>query len=442
TLDLLLAGLLDNTTGGVNGTFQSVTNQVGFLGLASSVVTALANAVVTSEGLYGAPGYNEAPPTSGGLWGDFWNAVSAVVTTIAEAVVSLVEVTWDATVAAFTYLDHLASEAAAVGGEMLARAATALENAGKILVQALEAFVSWILNEISQFVSDVTRPLATAFLNGVRDWASGLYSATNWSIAAYRSVSGAEAVTVGQLGAVLTLPVGIATAIGIAVSVVLGIAAPFDLGAGLLVGLLAPLVINLFGATLSSTSGPSWESLLFSQLNAGAKTTVAAFDSVSEWLFNQTHSFTSSAAGAFLAPGVHGDFWSLVTAVAGLGGLLSGLIATIIAIERAGSAADSTTSAKSALIFSLIALMFVIAEYSVSLVAPSSGSLGQIALGGELALAVSGALFGVLAVGSGAFALKAGGLDLAGVAGAVGMAFGFASLWFGYEDVTTIYGKG
>lgn len=48
----------------------------------------------------------------------------------------------------------------------------------------------------------------------------------------------------------------------------------------------------------------------------------------------------------------------------------------------------------------------------------------------------------ILAVGSGAFALKAGGLDLAGVAGAVGMAFGFASLWFGYEDVTTIYGKG
>jgi hypothetical protein len=54
TLDLLLAALIDNTTGGanaVNGTLESVTYQIGFLGLNAAVVNAISNATEPIDGL-------------------------------------------------------------------------------------------------------------------------------------------------------------------------------------------------------------------------------------------------------------------------------------------------------------------------------------------------------------------------------------------------------
>jgi hypothetical protein len=46
--DVLLAGLLDNTSGGVNGTFKSITNLVGSLGFVPSVSQAIANTPIDS----------------------------------------------------------------------------------------------------------------------------------------------------------------------------------------------------------------------------------------------------------------------------------------------------------------------------------------------------------------------------------------------------------
>jgi hypothetical protein len=123
------------------------------------------------------------------------------------------------------------------------------------------------------------------------------------------------------------------------------------------------------------------------------------------------------------------------------GALLAGMIARVLIIQKLGNNDDATTSAGSALIFGMIALMFSIAALVVSTVAPSGGSLGQIALGGELALAVSGALFAVFAFESGLMALT-GGPDLDGLAGLVGAGFGAFSLWASYSDLTTIYGEG
>ena len=102
TLDLLLAGLMDNTTGGVNGTFQSVTNQVAFLGLGAWVLGGLANATLVSQGVYGAPQYNKAPPSAGGPWGAMWNAFSAIVTNPLGTLLSVVGEVWTATLASQT----------------------------------------------------------------------------------------------------------------------------------------------------------------------------------------------------------------------------------------------------------------------------------------------------------------------------------------------------
>ena len=104
-------------------------------------------------------------------------------------------------------------------------------------------------------------------------------------------------------------------------------------------GFPAPIIINVFGTSLSFATGPTWQALLTSGLGSGSKTTLAGFDTIVEGVLNQTRSFTSSAAGAFLDPSISGDFWTLATILAGLGGVLSGLITTVLALENAGSGA-------------------------------------------------------------------------------------------------------
>ena len=142
TFDLLLSALLTNTTAGVNGTFQTVTNQVASLGLDAPVLSALANAPVISQGLYGPPTHNKAPPSAGGIWGDFWNAFSAVVTTITGAIVSIVGEVYSVAVAATTYLNRIANEAAAIGAQVLARTAAAIVHVGQLIVRALDQLLS------------------------------------------------------------------------------------------------------------------------------------------------------------------------------------------------------------------------------------------------------------------------------------------------------------
>jgi hypothetical protein len=93
-LDVFAAGILDNTSNGVNGTLTSVTSQVPFLGFDGAVTTSLINAVPLSDGLCGPPQsqYPPPPPPTSGLWGDFVNALTSVVQTVAGAIVSLVSV--------------------------------------------------------------------------------------------------------------------------------------------------------------------------------------------------------------------------------------------------------------------------------------------------------------------------------------------------------------
>ncbi|MHB1917049.1 MAG: hypothetical protein ACYCPN_07585 [Thermoplasmata archaeon] len=293
TLDLLLAGLLDNTTGGVNGTFQSVTNQAGFLGLASSVVTALANAVVTSEGLYGAPGYNEAPPASGGLWGDFWNSVSAVTTTIAGAVVSLVEVTWDATVAAVTYFDHLAHEALAVGGQLLARAATTLVDAGKVIVSALNALLLLIENAVIALLKLITAPLEQI--------ADSYYTGLNASMNSGNASAFGNALS----GPFFLLALGLGTAVEIALALI----TPFELGPGFLVSILIGLLITvaLQAASLSGVVGAldsvsSFGGQIVRDFQGWVNGTCASADVKNATRYNQLASIFSLIAAVAVLP--------------------------------------------------------------------------------------------------------------------------------------------
>jgi hypothetical protein len=366
--------------------------------------------------------------------------VSAVVTTVAGAIVSIVGEVWNAALADTEYFGRLVGEALAVGGQILSRTEAGLVAFGELVVNGLDVFLDLVLSAISTLVSKVIRPISEAFQAALRDWVIGLYSAANWSISAYSGVEGAGSEAIQQLGKALTIPIMLATTIGVAIDVVLDLAAPFDIGASLLIGFLTPILINPFSSKLSSSSGTSWGGLLLSHLASAAKTSFVGFDAVSEAAFNGTHSFTSTAAGAFVDPSVPGDFWALIAVIAGAGVVSAALIATLVALEKEGPGADSTTGAASAMIFGMIAIEFAIVEYLVASVAPSGGMLGQVALAAEFSLAVTSVVFGVLAVGAGLLALS--GISITSLAGAVGGAFGLVALWAGYNDMVAIYEAG
>jgi len=257
-LDLLLAGLLDNTTGGVNGTFQGVTTQVASLGLPQSVTFALANVTIPTQGLYGPPPNNQPPPPppppSSSLWGDFCNAVTSVVETVVGAIVSLPAIVYNSAVATYTYLNHIAHEAAAVGGAVLQRTAAALEAVGKLILSALNALLQWIIiHVIDPALSAVIDPIEAGVgtydsnMNGPlkQAWAS---ENSSGSVGQVNAISFANAFVDGA-------PFEIAIGIGVVVTIALSLLTPFDLGPSFAVGIVIGLIAGAVLASIGSLSG-------------------------------------------------------------------------------------------------------------------------------------------------------------------------------------------
>ena len=258
-LDLLLAGLLDNTTGGpygLNGTFQSVTGVVGTLGLPGVVVGAIPNAVVASEGLYGPPS-NNYQPTTGGFWGTFWNAVSAVVTNPLGAVLSLVDTVWNAGTAALTYLNRLTHEAAALGAEVVARTAAAIVQVGQLVESELNRLLQYLIQLATTALETITRPIVGAF-TAYASSVNSTFARAESGVAANGTLPSkdANAVWTALSGPLFLTALGL----GVVVATVLTVVSTIDLGPsfvadlliGLLVGSLAGLAIQALTSSVTS----------------------------------------------------------------------------------------------------------------------------------------------------------------------------------------------
>src|SRR5208282_1722813 len=82
------------------------------------------------------------------------------VETVVGAIVSLPAIVYNSAVATYTYLNHIAHEAAAVGGAVLQRTAAALEAVGKLILSALNALLQWIIiHVIDPALSAVIDPI-------------------------------------------------------------------------------------------------------------------------------------------------------------------------------------------------------------------------------------------------------------------------------------------
>jgi hypothetical protein len=159
TFDLLLAALLDNTTGGLNGTFLNATAQIPIMGLSAAVVDASANFTLSSGGLFGVPwGVIPPPPKpGGGVLG--WLVNSA--TGIAKIGLAIISAPWTIAFAIAQLIDdHLPTWLKNLGATIVARTAQGLAVVGGILKSALALLTSVLLNEATVQAKIAFAPVA------------------------------------------------------------------------------------------------------------------------------------------------------------------------------------------------------------------------------------------------------------------------------------------
>ena len=261
-LDTLLAGLLDNGTGGVNGTFRDETGNLSSLGLAAPVMSALANGVWDSGGVFGAPvSYAQpqppSPPGCSGFLGCVWNTVSGIVVGIAGAIYGAV---WTAVEAATQFLKQL--------GAGLSHLAEVAESAavGAALEAALQALLAFVEKEITALIDAVVSPIRTAVSNYL--------SSVNQDFGSmYTAVGNGQPVTT-SLGKPfwqdLALPLLMMTAVAVVVETALVVANGLSLGAGFLVGIIVTVIVG----TVLTLLAPS--STLISEMLSGGAAAILA----------------------------------------------------------------------------------------------------------------------------------------------------------------------
>ncbi len=180
----LLAGLLVNTTGGVNGTFQDVTNKLSSLGLDVAVMSALATMTpeFNNSGVFGLPvsyaiPVPPPPPASCGGLGCLFNSLAGVTSFLGQVVTGLVGIVgavWTAVVQARAFFDFVAQGLKVFAENPVGATVGALAVVGAALEAALLALLTVLYDVAKDFFSDIVKPL----LSGAEAYIASITTAT------------------------------------------------------------------------------------------------------------------------------------------------------------------------------------------------------------------------------------------------------------------------
>ncbi len=282
----LLAGILDNSSGGVNGTFEALQPyQIATLGLPSVVLNAMANVSAQNTPIFGPPkanlGAQHQDSCSGwlGCAAQTWNSLAGDVVSGFTVVAAFV---WSATIVSVVFWANLVVAAASLYYEYVIQPTiSTIERVGSVIVGALNALLNYIISLVKAALAAVINPI----VNAAESFDSALGAATNASVA---DVAGGGSVTIAHAMAwahsfdEIAL---IGSVLGSVIAIVITLTAPFELGAnfllGLIVGLLPTVASQLisgfpFGmATLTQSAVTALESSLGTPLSATAWTAVA-----------------------------------------------------------------------------------------------------------------------------------------------------------------------
>lgn len=153
----LLAGILDNSTGGVNGTFLPLTSpRLATLDLPNVVLDALANVATSNTPIFGPPTSHQVIQHQNscswlGCLTEAWNSFAG---DIVSGLTTIATLAWSATVATTVYFANLVVAGAKLLYEYVIKPiATVLKQIGTKIADAIEAFASWVWTLVSEFLS-------------------------------------------------------------------------------------------------------------------------------------------------------------------------------------------------------------------------------------------------------------------------------------------------
>jgi hypothetical protein len=257
--DLLLAALLDNSSGGLNGTFLNVTFQVAQLGLQSNVTNSLANATQSGGGLWGLP-WGKTDPTpkiNGGLL----NSVSGVLASAA----GVISHPWSIVTAAEAYIgNHLPPWLKADFASVAARTAAGLRAAAALVVSALSALAAAVIAAVKALISNVVAPIVNGIVNYVRPVNANVRLAQNDT----QNYTVIPTSLIYQIGSSLSGSVfEVGLVVGAVLAVALTISLPVDIGPELLVPVVIGLLITIAFEVAATAGLLSTVQSSFNQIN-------------------------------------------------------------------------------------------------------------------------------------------------------------------------------
>jgi len=260
SLDLVLAGLLDNFTGGVNGTIVNVTSSLGVLGLDSAVLAAIPNSSVVSSGLYGPPiavsqGSGDGKGCS---WlGCLWTTVTGVWNWLVNGVEEFANFGWLGAIESF--FENLPTIAKLLLLTFIdpALAAyyvlTTLTNVGAEILNAIVSTLNWLGTQI---IDRLLNPVVNWLTGGVKAYFLALnasFGAAYADTAAGRPVSSTHAN--GVWGSLAGSVFQGATLLSGLIEIAIVLVASLSLGGGFLVTIVIQLLASALAAGGGSTSG-------------------------------------------------------------------------------------------------------------------------------------------------------------------------------------------
>ena len=373
-LNDLLAGLLDNSTGGLNGTFRDETQNLSSLGLNPVVMEALANGVWDSGGIFGPPvSYGQPPPPSppgcSNFVGCVWNTVSGVVIGIAGAIYGAV---WTAVTAATQFLKQLGAGLAHLAEDAEQAVVSVVTAVAAALEAALQALMTYLISLAKAFISALIGTLGASFHNEISSWASSWKTTTGYIDGYYlgnqTDKSTAETQIWNDIGNLLVVMLGLAAVLAIVTTVT----APLDIGADV----VGTLVLGVLATAFSLGAFGGYIGLPHSLLGDVAGSDFSYYSWVSELFFNLTQSpLNSSAALAIAVP--DGDPFVAVAALFSALGLLVGMFAGVELVALAsvrGNPSGGLAAAFMAAELTFAGVGIAIASATDELTLPSSCS--------------------------------------------------------------------
>jgi hypothetical protein len=271
-------------------------------------------------------------------------------------VLSLVDAAWNAGTAAFTYLNHLAHEAAAIGAEVVARTAAAIVHVGQVIASALERFLSYLLQLVTDLLEPVTHLVSSAMTSYSRAVETAIGHAQNDTLANGTLAPGdAGAVWTSLSGSVFLLSLGIAAVAVIALTVLSSI----DIGPSFLVDVLVELLIG----TLTGLATLALMNSVGSEFSTFTSSSVYALESYFNTTFGPQVSRGPELEPALGGGGADSASWTSVALIAST--LLEFKVSfplSLLEIEQANGLGGAFVSGAISLALDIVGIILFVAH--------------------------------------------------------------------------------